>query len=347
MLKHLEGAKLGLFIFIGTVLLVLAIFLVGNKDSLFSDNIVVKTYFDDVQGLRTGASVRLNGLSIGSVGDIKLMEKNFYKVEVTLKVKREYQQFIRLDSEAAIETEGIIGSKIVIVTPGSRENEMVSDGGVIMSQAAVNMSQIIAETQSIMGYMKDLTKDLSNILYKVNNGEGTFGKLVNDDQLYIESVKIVQSADTALINVVDRLERISGFIIGLGESVDNIVGNVDSAAIDVRKLIARIESGEGALGALIADESVYDSIKTMLHNLTETTYQAKLGTESFAENMEALKHNWLFKKYFEERGYWSRIDYEAKIDQKLDEIEKQKEKLEDKIKELKALEQRVFSEQKK
>ncbi|MCW8850311.1 MAG: MlaD family protein [Melioribacteraceae bacterium] len=344
MLKHLEGAKLGLFIFLGTVLLVIAIFLLGSKDSLFSDNILVKSYFDNVEGLRTGAAVRLNGLSVGSVSDVRLLDLNQYRVEVTMRINRDVQQFIRLDSEAAIETEGIIGSKIVVITPGSKENAIVNDGGTIVSQSAVNMNQIIAETQDIMTYMKELTKELAQVLGKVNKGEGTIGKLVNDEQLYFEAVNIVQSADTSLNIMVNRLERMSGFIIGLGSSVEGIIGNVDSAAIDLRNLIASIEGGEGALGALIADESVYDSIKTVVHNLTQTTYSAKIGTEAFAENMEALKHNWLFKKYFEERGYWSKTEYEEKLNAQIAEIEKSKKELDERLNRLEELEKKLTNE---
>jgi len=345
MLKHLEGAKLGLFVFLGTVLLVVAIFLVGSKDSLFSDSIFIRTYFDNVEGLRTGSSVRLNGLSVGSVSNVRLMEMNQYKVEVTMRVNKDVKQFIRLDSEAAIETEGIIGSKIVTITPGSKENATIEDGGVIMSKAPVNMSQIIAETQSIMGYVKDLMKDFSEVVGKVNKGEGTMGKLVNDEDLYYEAVRIVKSADTSLVTMVDKLDRMSGFVIGLGTGIEDIVGNVDSAAIDLRNLISRIESGEGALGAMIADKSVYDSIRTVVNNLTQTTYAAKVGTESFAENMEALKHHWLFKKYFEERGYWSRTDYEAKLNSQIEYIEESKKELDLKIQKLQELEKKLSKDQ--
>lgn len=341
MLKQLEGAKLGLFIFIGTVLLVIAIFLVGSKESLFTNSIYIKTYFDNVEGLRTGAAVRLNGLNVGSVSDIRLMEVNQYKVEVTMRISKDIKEFIRLDSEAGIETEGIIGSKIVIITPGSKENATIDDGGVILSKAPVNMSQIISETQNIMGYMKDLTRDLSGVLSKVNSGKGTIGQLVNDKQLYTETVTIVKSADVALKTMVERLDRMSGFIIGLGTSVEDIVGNVDSAAIDLRNLISKIEKGEGALGALIADESVYDSIKTIISNLTQTTQNAKVGADAFSENMEALKHNWLFKNYFEQRGYWNRSEFESKLDNQIKLIDDQSKNLDMKIKELRELEEKI------
>lgn len=341
MLKHLEGAKLGLFVFLGTVLLVIAIFSIGNKDSLFSSNISIKAYFDNVEGLRTGAAVRLNGLTVGSVSNVRLLEMNQYRVEVTMRIKKDVRQFIRLDSEAAIETEGIIGSKIVIITPGSKENAVIEDGGVIMSQSAVNMSQIIAETQDMVSYMKDLTKEFSEILTNINKGEGTIGKLIYDDNLYNETVTIVQSADTSLKIMVERLDKMSSFIIGLGTSVEDIVSNVDSAAIDLRNLIGRIEAGEGALGALIADESVYDSIKTIVSNLTGTTYSAKIGADAFSENMEALKHNWLFKGYFEDRGYWSQTDYENKLNAQLESIEQSKKELEAKIQRLEELEKKL------
>lgn len=338
MLKHLEGAKLGLFIFIGTVLLVLAIFLIGSKDSLFTDSIYIKSYFDNVEGLRTGASVRLNGLSVGSVSEVRLLEMNQYRVEVTMRIDKDVRQFIRLDSEAAIETEGIIGSKIVVITPGSKQNATIQNGGVIMSQPAVNMNKIIAETQDIMTYLKELTSEFATVLGKVNKGKGTLGMLVNDEQLYLESVNIVRSADTSLNILVDRLDEMSGFVIGLGTGVEDIVANVDSAAMDVRNLIGRIEQGEGALGAMIADESVYDSIKSVIHNLTLTTYAARVGAQSFAENMEALKHNWLFKRYFEERGYWSEAEYEKKINDQLNLIEESQKELDLKIEKLEKLE---------
>lgn len=341
MLKHLEGAKLGLFVFLGTVLLVIAIFSIGSKDSLFSSNISIKAYFDNVEGLRTGAAVRLNGLSVGSVSNVRLMEMNRYRVEVTMRINKDIRQFIRLDSEAAIETEGIIGSKIVIITPGSKENAIIDDGGVIMSQTTVNMTQIITETQDMMSYMKDLTKEFSEILTNINKGEGTIGKLVYDDALYNETVTIVQSADTSLNIMVERLEKMSSFIIGLGTSVEDIVQSVDSAAIDLRSLIGRIEAGEGALGALIADESVYDSIKTIVSNLTNTTYSAKIGTEAFSENMEALKHNWLFKGYFEDRGYWSQTEYENRLNEQIESIEKSRKELELKIQRLEELEKKL------
>jgi len=341
MLKHLEGAKLGIFIFIGTVLIVLAVFLIGNKESLFTENVYVKTYFKDVAGLRKGASVRLSGLKIGNVSDIHLVPDTTGRVEVVMRVKKELQQFIRLDSRAYIETEGLIGSKIVSISPGSPNVEVVKNGGIIPSKEPLSIAKVIEKTQGMVGYLQNLTKNLSEIMKKVNRGKGTIGKLVNDDELYRASVHIVASADTSLLEITKRLSEITDFIVKTGSGVADIVNNVDSSVADIRLLVDKVKRGQGVLGALISDRSAYDSIKAVINNLVVTARNTKEGALAFAENMEALKHNWLFKSYFEKRGYWKIPQYEREIQRKLDSIKIQSERLQQKIRELKELEKRI------
>lgn len=337
MFKHFEGARLGLFVFLGTVLLVVAIFLVGNKESLFIKSVYIKSYFTTVEGLRTGAPVRLSGLDIGSVSNIRLVEDTTGRVEVTMRIDTDLKQFIRLDSKANIETEGLVGSKIVTITPGSPKMEIIEDGGVIEARKPVSMTDIISETQSTMAYVRNLTRDFAEIINKVNEGQGSIGKLINDDELYYSAVNITQTADTSLGSITNRLTEMTDFLISLGGGVASIINNVDSAVSDVKILVKNIEEGKGVLGALIADRSAYDSIKIAINNLVQMTEEARQGTQKFSENMEALKHNWLFKGYFEERGYWDKEDYEKELDQKIMSIKQQNELLDKKIEELKNL----------
>jgi len=341
MFKHLEGARLGIFIFLGTVLLVLAIFLIGDKKSLFVKSFHVKTYFTDVQGLKTGATVRLSGINVGSVKNIKLLADSTNKVEVTISIDEDLRKFIRLDSEASIETEGLIGSKIISITPGSTQMAEVEDGGVIKAKAPISMMAIIEETQSIMAYVKDITKDFSEIVSKINKGNGTIGKLINDEELYYSSVDIMKSADTTLNSLTVQLDKVSDIVIKTGQGTYSILANVDSTTNKLKGLIEKVRRGEGVLGALISDRSAYDSIKTVINYLVKTTSAAKEGTESFLENMEALKHNWLFKGYFEQRGYWNQSAYELKLDKKIQRLKDEESRLEQKINELKELENQI------
>ncbi len=341
MLKHFEGAKLGIFIFFGTVMIIVAVFLIGNKESVFSQNVYVHTYFDDVAGLRKGAAVRLSGLKIGNVSDLHLVPDSTGKVEVTLRIKKELRQFIRIDSRASIETEGLIGSKIVSISPGSPDMEVVEDGGIIPSNEPISLTRVIEKTQGVIGYLEVLAKNLAEIVQKANAGEGTIGKILNDDELYYSTVKIVASADTSLKLITAKLADITDVIVKTSRGVSSIVSNVDSSVIDIKNLVQRVRRGEGVLGALISDRSTYDSLKAVIDNLVVTTEKTKEGATSFIENMEALKHNWLFKDYFERRGYWSVSEYEKRINKALDSLRIESQRLDEKIRQLRELQKQV------
>lgn len=341
MFKHLEGARLGLFVFIGTVLIIIAILFIGNKDSLFADTITVKANFNEVEGLKTGAPVRLSGYNIGSVSNITLSPDTAGQVVVEMRIEESVRNLVRLNSVATIATEGLVGKKVVSITPGSTQYEVVSDGGYIKSVDPVNVQEIIAESRGVISNLRIMTKDFAEITTKVNSGQGTVGKIFNDDELYYAAVDLTKSADESLENMTARLSEISNYIVELGEGINETMNNVDTTIVNIKQLTAKLNRGEGALGALIADKSVYDSVKTVITNLVQTSEFASAGAAKFAENMEALKHNWLFKSYFEERGYWDRVEYEEEIDQKLQKLFKEQNELDKKIEQLKEMQQKI------
>jgi len=331
--KSLEGARLGLFIFLGSFLIVMAIFTIGNKDSLFVNTITINSRFENVEGLKTGSPVRLSGYTIGSVSNIVLADDTSGTVIVTMQINKKQQHFIRLDSEASIQTEGLVGKKIVSISPGSSSKAVVGDGSFIKSKTPLNITEVIENTQSIISYAKDLTKDFADIVYKINKGEGSIGKLVNDNELYSASVDITQSAKTSLDTITAKMNQIADLIVTTNEVAKRVFADIDTSTSAIKRIVTRIENGKGSLGKFVKDNDAYDSVKIMIANLTKSTEAAKEGLISFSENMEALKHNWLFKKYFEERGYWSK----SEIDDKLERLQKQNELLNKKLEELKKL----------
>ena len=337
MLKHIEGTRLGIFVLLGTVLIVLSIFLIGNKESLFVSSITVKSSFTRVEGLRTGAPVRLSGYTVGSVSNISLADDTTGNVIITMNIDREVIHFIRLDSEASIESEGLVGKKVISITPGSVELEMISENGFIKSKTPVSVSEIIEETQQIMSYVKFITKDFSEIVAKINAGQGTIGRIVNDDALYESTVQISRTADTSLTLITRRMDEVATFLVDIGSGASEVFNNIDTAIAGLKYLVEGVKRGEGFVGALLTDRSGYDSLQIVINNLVHTTEAAMIGTRAFSENMEALKHNWLFKGYFEERGYWTKPEYEAALDKKIEELTRQNEELEKKLSELRAL----------
>jgi len=339
MSNKLANAKLGIFIFLGSTLLVILIFLLGNKDQLFTSTFTIKAYFKNTEGLRNGASVRFGGIDIGAVKSIKILPDTTGRVEVSMRVKEDVKRFIKKDSRASIETEGLVGNKVVMIAMGTPTAEEITDGGTILSVEPLNFSDIVLETQGIMAYTKEMTKNLAEIVYKVNQGEGTIGRILNDDQLYKAATNLTNTADKNLNSITTDMREVLSLFDNLGKGVEDVVKNVNKIVGRVDTVLAGVSEGKGLLGSLVSEKGKEGkTLNQILENLVVVTEDAKTSASRLAENMEALKHNWLFKSYFEERGYWDKEEFENQLDEKILELNDKIKLLDDKIIELKSIE---------
>ena len=335
----LSGAKLGIFIFIGSTLLVIGIFMLGNKEALFKPTFIVKAYFHNIEGLRNGAPVKLSGIDAGAVQDIKVVGDTISLIEVKMRLLDEIRHFITVNTQAEIQTEGLVGNKFVSLKVGETGAEPIKDGGVILAKEPVSFADIIQETQGIMGYTKEMTKDLAEIINRINRGEGTIGKIFTDDALYYAATDLTKSADKSLTSITSELHIITDQYKSLGQSVKSAVENINRVIVGVDTLLANTAGGKGVLGSLLVEGTSADSsFQALMINLKEISEESKSAATSLSENMEALKHNWLFKSYFEERGYWDATEYEKEIDRKTEELNQKIELLNQKIEEIESLE---------
>lgn len=339
MAKKTSTAKVGLFIFLGVLILVLAIFFIGKKQALFSSTFKVRAYFNDVQGLRKGAIVRLSGIDVGSVKDVEIANDTTGRVKVTMEILDDVHQFIRTDTKATIETEGLVGNKVVVLKIGTNAAEEVKDGGTVKTEEPLGFSAVMRETQGVIQYTKEMTKDLAEITARVNRGEGSIGKLLVDDELYTSASNLTKSADSSLVSITQQFNNLTDVFNKLGGGIEGVVKRIDKVVVDLDTIIAGVKQGKGIVGAMLVDKTSYDSVfsKTMA-NIESTTNEAKIAASRLAENMEALKHNWLFKSYFEERGYWDKAEYEDEINSKLIELDQKIKLIDDRIKTLRSLE---------
>jgi phospholipid/cholesterol/gamma-HCH transport system substrate-binding protein len=339
MAKKISDVKIGIFIFLGILILVLGIFLVGDKDALFSSTFTIKAYFKDIQGLRSGATVRLSGIDVGSVESVEIMDDPSGRVEVVMSVLEDVRQFIRTDTKASIETEGLVGNKVVVLKIGSSSAEPVKNGGTVQAKEPLGFAQIIEETQGIMEYTKEMTKDLSEIIGRVNRGEGSIGKLLVDEELYKDATRLTKTADSSLKAITGEVNNLTVVFNKLSSGVDIVVNNINNVVEDVDSIVSGLQSGNGVLGALLVDGTSLDTtFKSAVRNIGQTMEDARLAASRLAENMEALKHNWLFKSYFEERGYWDKATYEDEIESKMNELNDKIKLLDDRIETLRRLE---------
>jgi phospholipid/cholesterol/gamma-HCH transport system substrate-binding protein len=235
-------ARLGAFILGTFAILAVGIFIIGGKQYLFTSTYVLKTSFANVAGLQAGADVMVGGLHSGAVNSIALPEKPGEPLTVVMELDQSTHKILRQDSEASIQTEGLLGNQYVAVSFGSPDKPDVKDGDTIASVPPLEMAALLdkangllAQGQSAMVNINQVAEHLKSVSAKIDNGNGTVGALVNDKALY---------------------------------------NNLDKTASSARSAVN----------------------------------SADVGIKDFQDNMEALKHNFLLKGYFKTRGYEDSAD---------------------------------------
>jgi phospholipid/cholesterol/gamma-HCH transport system substrate-binding protein len=170
--------RLGLFVGGGLVLFVFAIFIIGKQKNLFNPVFKLSTTFYNVSGLQVGNNIRFSGVNVGTVDNINII--NDSTVMVDMFIKREVQPFIKTDSKVAIGSEGLIGDRLLIITQGSSISTLAKDGQQLISAEPVELDAILASLLVTAINAEIISKELSEIMIKINKGEGTLGRLIQD-----------------------------------------------------------------------------------------------------------------------------------------------------------------------
>jgi phospholipid/cholesterol/gamma-HCH transport system substrate-binding protein len=176
-----QKMKTGALVLVGFILLVLAIFLIGSRKNMFDRTFTVQVKYTNVSGLQVGNAVRFTGINVGTVESIRIL--NDSTVNVSLAVQKSVQQFIKKDAYASIGSDGLMGDKLVIIEHGSPNAPVIQDNDYIDGENPVEMSNILARMGDVADNATILTGNLAEIVYKVNNGEGSLGRLLNSDAL--------------------------------------------------------------------------------------------------------------------------------------------------------------------
>ena len=179
--KKGQNWKLGIFIVTGLVLLVLGLFFIGKQKNLFVSVFQLKAVFTNVGGLKVGNNVRFGGIAIGTVEGIQLVTDT--SVLVDMSIKSEVRKFIKQDAIAGIGSDGLVGDRVVIISPGTMNRQPVRDNEILVSKAPVETEQIMAGLKTSADNAALITQQLSEVAYKVNHGHGIIARLLGDSSM--------------------------------------------------------------------------------------------------------------------------------------------------------------------
>lgn len=310
--KKSQKLKLGIFIILGTFLLMSAIYLIGNNKSIFNKKFTINTIFNNVNGLQEGNNIRYSGIKVGIVKSIE-MEDNT-SIRVTMSIEENMLKHIKKDAIASIGSDGLVGNMIINITPGNENTTPISLGDEIISYSRIGTNDILKTLNTTNDNAAILISNLLKITQSIMEGKGTIGRLLNDTimannlQLTINNLKYASyEANNSLkefnrvMSSIDLEKSVAGKLLNdsiSGQKIELIIKSIETSSLEIEtvsrnlnKYIEKLSTGKGAFNYLANDS-------TFVNNLDKTIKNLEEGTDKFNENMEALKHHTLFKGYF-------------------------------------------------
>lgn len=173
--------RLGIFVIVGIILFMLGIFIIGKQKNLFDPVFTLSANFQNVSGLQVGNSVRFSGINVGTVDNIQIVNDSTVKVKML--IKKEVQPFIKIDSQAGIGSEGLIGDKLIVLAQGSPTSKVVKSGQQIAANEPIETDAIMSSIKITADNAAVATDEIATLLIKINKGEGTLGRLIEDKSM--------------------------------------------------------------------------------------------------------------------------------------------------------------------
>lgn len=315
-----QHIKLGIFVITGTLILIVALYFIGNRQHLFTKNIQLYAEFTNVNGLQLGNNVRYSGINVGTVSNIEMNDGA--KIVVEMMIEEKTGKYIRKDAYASIGSDGLVGSMVINISPGKHNLKPVRSGDTIISYNKVGTEDMLNTLNVTNENVAQLTSNLLEITDHILNGQGTLGLLISDSTISRDIKISISKLRETTENTSSSLQKINSLIARIdldkspagvllsdtlaGGQISTIIKNLETSSTNIGEvttsledLIKEIKEGDGALNYLTHDETLVKNIDTTLINIKESSYKLN-------QNMEALKNNFLF------RGYFKRLERKQK-----------------------------------
>jgi phospholipid/cholesterol/gamma-HCH transport system substrate-binding protein len=304
--------RLGAFILGALLIFGAAIFMIGQKEFLFSPTYRLFAPFETVSGLVNGAEVRVGGVHVGTVDHINMPGKNETKVTVVMDLENSTRNVVKKDSVASILTEGLLGSKYVSISYGSKNAAQVDNGDTIRSEPPIDFSDIIAKSSAILDSTKTTMQNLESISQKVDRGQGTMGRLVNDKSIYENMNKTVSEAQAGVESFHENMSALKknwflrGFFKDRGyydvsELTKYDVGKMPKAAVEKKFVYSSKDLfDEEKTGKIKEKNNLKDAGKFLQNNpfglIVVTAYSGEPGEKE--ENLQMTQAQALVVRKF-------------------------------------------------
>ena len=248
--------QLGIFIASALLLFIVAVYLIGSKQNLFTSTTDVHASFKDIRGLMPGNIVRFAGINIGTVSDIQLESDS--SVVVTMTIRDNYTDHIYKNSSVQIGQEGLMGGKIILISSGDPDTGKVEEGDSLPVAGGLDIQAMIAQATEMLDEARGTVANMRSITGKLDAGDGDISLLLNENHLT--------------------------------EALNDATRKLNASLADVQQITSKINEGEGDLGRLVNDDSITTRVNVIMSNLQASSERADSLVEELHRTSLALNH---------------------------------------------------------
>ncbi len=307
-----QKAKLGMFVMLTGLILIVSLYLIGKKQNLFGDTFKITAVFNNVNGLKIGNNVRYAGINVGTVKDIIMVNDSTICVDMV--IEESIRRHMKENAFAVVGSDGLVGSMVVNIFPGNGKGQVLQQGDTISSIRKKSGADMMSTLSITNDNVAELSQEILKITRSINEGKGTLGLLVNDEAMGADLKETIANLKTAshdASKVIDEIKEVVSSVdtednllnVLLKDSVTaeqfrTVVANLEQSSKEINlvinnlnDVILNVKEGEGAFNYLVSDT-------ILVEDIGQTVINIKQGSEMLNENLEALRHNAFFRRYF-------------------------------------------------
>lgn len=301
--------RIGALVAGSLLLLMVFLFFIGSEQKLFARKIEYQVRFESVSGLAEGNPVKLSGVTIGVVRDIRLpQDPRQRSVVIGLSVDRKFSERIRKDSRAKLKKLGLLtGDSFVDISPGSPNQPVLAAGSLIPSQKQANVDSLISSGEDLVDNFVQISYSLKNILGRVDRGEGLIGELTSQPQTKQRLTDTLLVTLNKTNNILQRVESGRGLVGKLvfddaysEQLTTSLASSINSLQVVMTNVQRSFDSGEGILPALLSDPVGKQKVMELVENLRVTSENLTLFSRGLKSGEGLVPRLVNDKKYADE-----------------------------------------------
>jgi phospholipid/cholesterol/gamma-HCH transport system substrate-binding protein len=269
--------KVGVLVLVALASLTALVFLMsGNTGGFFAGKITARSYFENSAGLKIGAPVNLEGVTIGTVKSVRIVpERKLTPVEVVMRISKKYTPALHSDSKTSLETIGVLGDTVVDINSKLATGPEIQDGAELQTTETPNLSDVIKSSQGTIEQLNTILAKVDNLVDSLNSGKGSIGMLINDPTLYNRAI----AALNEIQSLVDQVGNGKGSI-GKLIADDTLYNRANDTVGKLQDMATQLDSGKGTIGKLIKDDTLYNNLRESTQNLNSLLKDINAGKGS-------------------------------------------------------------------